>query len=322
MVSRAVILAIGSINHRSMLTYNRTHAMLPALGKPLVVRIMDRLYRVGIRHFTVVVGDNEGTVASYLNTQWKPDTKIDFLFQSQLTSMKRTLADIARNHKEAFILCSYNSFTHTNFAENLLKNYEDSPHDLVLSGSTTTLSKAQRHYYAIMDGQQIKSISQSPSNIAPYFILTNFAICGESFVEFVSNPENTKTGQFNSQFMDIVAQYIQSKNQASIMETSWVLQVEADRDLLTLNKHLLDEGQDAHILSELPYTVQITPPVRIDPQVNVGQGAKIGPHVYLERGCSVGHDTTLRNTIILERASVPAKKTTYDTVISTRGPIP
>jgi len=67
--------------------------------------------------------------------------------------------------------------------------------------------------------------------------------------------------------------------------------------------------------------VQIIPPVRIDPQVSVGQGAQIGPHVYLERGSSVGRDVKIKNAIILQRANVPADKTVVDTIISTRGPI-
>ena len=174
----------------------------------------------------VVVGENEGTVASYLNSQWKPDTNIDFLFQSQMISMKRTLADIARNNQEAFIFCSYNSFTHTKFAENVIKNYADSPNDLVLSGSTTTLSQAQRHYYGAMTKQQITQISQTKPADSAYFILTNFAICGNQFVEFIANPENTKTGQFNSQFMDVAAQYLAHSGNTTLMETSWVLQIE------------------------------------------------------------------------------------------------
>jgi NDP-sugar pyrophosphorylase family protein len=68
LVSCAVVIAVGNIAHQSQLIYNRPRAMLPALGKPLVVRIMDRLYRAGIQKFMVVVGEDEGAVAAYLNT--------------------------------------------------------------------------------------------------------------------------------------------------------------------------------------------------------------------------------------------------------------
>ncbi len=49
MINHAVVVAIGNAVHQSKLIYNRPRAMLPALGKPLVVRVMDRLLRGGVR---------------------------------------------------------------------------------------------------------------------------------------------------------------------------------------------------------------------------------------------------------------------------------
>lgn len=319
MIERAVILAIGSPNHSSVLTYNRTHAMLPALGKPLVARVMDRLYRVGIRQYTIIVGENEGPVAAYLNTQWVPDAKIDFMLKPSGIGLERILSNIAAQYGNPFLICSYNSFTHTNFPASLLKYADKSPDDLVLTGATSTLSKSS-HYFAAAEGTLVKDILRAKPSETSVFTLADFAVCGNNVVEFLRSI--SKNGGSIFRWNDIAQKYVQSGGQASIAETSWILQIEADRDLLTLNKHLLNEGQDAHILSEIPYTVQITPPVRIDPQVSVGQGAKIGPHVYLERGCSVGHEVTIRNSIILERANVPSTKSVSDTIISTRGPIP
>ncbi len=322
LIERAVILAIGSPNHRSLLTYNRTHAMLPALGKPLVARAMDRLHRAGIREFTIVIGENEGAVAAYLNAQWVPNAKVDFLLKSSTDSLHSLLSQVARNYGKPFIVCSYNSFTHTNFPESLIRQHNDYQNQLVLGGATNTLSKSQQHYFAMMDGQKVREITQAAPIDQSGFTLTDLAVCGKDFVQYLAEPPTSQNGAFNWQFMDIAKRYIHTGGSAVVTETSWILQIEADRDLLTLNKHLLNEGQDNHILSEIPYTVQIIPPVRVDPQVSVGQGAKIGPHVYLERGCSIGHEVVLRNAIILEKAVVPARKTVYDTIISTRGPIP
>ena len=94
LVSRAVVIAVGNIAHQSQLTYNRPRAMLPALGKPLVVRIMDRLYRAGIQEYVVVVGEDEGAVAAYLNQHWAPNVSIEFIIQSKEQNLAKTLADI------------------------------------------------------------------------------------------------------------------------------------------------------------------------------------------------------------------------------------
>lgn len=322
LIKRAVIIAIGSPYHRSVLTYSRAHAMLPALGKPLVARIMDRLYCTGIREFSILVGESEGAVAGYLNTQWVPDAAIDFLLKSPSESLVTMLAQLARTHSTPMLICGYNSFTHNHLPESLLKNHEDSPTELLLSGATHTLSKASQHYYAISDGQGVRDVTKTLPNDHNAFYLADIAVAGSAFIDYLKTISSVPPGGFNWQFMDIIREYITNGGKAILTETSWILPIETDRDLLTLNKHLLNEGNDAHLLSEIPYTVQIIPPVRIDPQVSVGQGTRIGPNVYLERGCSIGHDVTLRNAIVLEKAVVPAQKSVFDTIISTRGPIP
>ena len=322
LVDHAVVLAFGSPHHHSQLTYNRAYAMLPALGKPLVVRIMTRLYRVGIRNYTVIVGDSDGAVTAYLNTQWMPDVRINFVFKTPNDSLLKLLRAIAQKSESPFLVCSYNSFTHTHFPESIIKQHLETPDDLVLSAATNTLSKSRQHYYAILDGHHVAGITRNPLPAQHTMTLTDFFACGKRVAAYLTDPpDQHQQAEFGWQVIDIVQQYIESGGKGIIAKTSWILQIETDYDLVTLNRHLLDEEHDAHILSELPYTIRIVPPVRIDPQVSVGQGARIGPHVYLERGCSVGRDVVIRNSIVLEEAHVPAGKTVFDTIITPRGPV-
>jgi NDP-sugar pyrophosphorylase family protein len=322
LIEHAVILAIGNPHHHSQLTYNRAHAMLPALGKPLVVRIMTRLYRVGIRKYTVIVGEAEGAVTAYLNAQWMPDVQIDFVFKTPNDGLLKLLSTIAQRNDAPFLVCSYNSFTHTHFPESLIKQHLETPKDLILSAATNSLSRSHQHYYATLDAKQITGVTQNPQPTQHTITLTNFLACGEQAISYLANPpDQHRRAEFGWQVIDIARKYIESGGKGTIAQTSWILQIETDYDLLTLNKHLLDEEHDAHILSELPYTVRVVPPVRVDPQVSVGQGAKIGPYVYLERNCSVGRDVIIRNSIVLEEANVPAGKTVFDAIITPRGPV-
>lgn len=321
MIERAIILATGSPAHHSQLAYSRPRAMLPALGKPLVVRMMNRLYRCGIYQYVVVVGVNEGEVAAYLNNQWVPNAKIEFVLKAQNDSLYKVLVNIAKNYQKPFLICSYNTFTHPNFPEVLMKHHEDTGKPLILSGAPSTLSKSQQQFFARKEEGKVTAVLiEKPADTKALITLTDLALCGSDFVDYLSSAQ-IQTNTFNHQLKDIIAAYVTANGTTQIAETSWVLQVESDHDLLTLNKMLLDEGQDAHILSELPYTAQITPPVRIDPQVSVGQGAKIGPYVYLERGCTIGHEAVVKNSIILQQAKVPARTTINDSIISARGPV-
>jgi len=321
-IKHAVILAIRNPNHHSQLTYDRAPAMLPALGKPLVIRIMDRLYRAGIRHYTVIVGADEGQVTAYLNRSWMPDTTIDLLIKFDSDTLLKMMQQIAHKHQEPFIFCSYNCFTHKYFTDSLIKQYTENPDDLILSATSRPLSQTKHRYYAVMNGHHIQRITATPSPQDYTLSLYDFGVCGQKVIEHLTTADDqTITANRPKQIMDIAQQYIDQGGKVITADTAWILQVMMDGDLLTLNKHLLDEGQDTHILSEIPYTVEIISPVRIDPQVSIGQGTKIGPHVYLERGCTVGRNVTLRDAIILSGANVPSQKNASTTVISKRGPI-
>ena len=321
MVQHAVIIAIAHPRHNSQLTYNRVHAMLPALGKPLVVRIMDRLKRSGITRYTVIVGDNEGLVASYLNDHWLPDVKVELKYKSDSESLANIFREIAQSTDDPFMVSGYNTFTHSRFPESMINHFEEDQARLLIGASPKMLSVGTHSTYAHLDGQRIAAINEFPVRDQSNIAVANIAICGMDMVTFLKNLTDDDIKDQRTHFMDLASQFINQGGTGIIAETAWLLQIEADRDLLTLNKNLLDEALDANILSELPYTVQIIPPVRIDPQVSVGQGAQIGPHVYLERGSSVGRDVKIKNAIILQRANVPADKTVVDTIISTRGPI-
>jgi choline kinase len=157
LVEYAVILAVGSSNHQSQIAYNRPRAMLPVLGKPLVLRVIELFYRAGIRRYIIVVGEDEGSVASYLHARL-PDTQVEFMIQSSSTSLTRTLATIARRLMQPFIIASYNSFVHPRFPERLLNYPCDWQKSLILGGTPLTLSTAPSHYIGITEDQRVTQI--------------------------------------------------------------------------------------------------------------------------------------------------------------------
>ncbi len=319
MVDLAVVLAVGSPFHNSHLTYNRPRAMLPVLGKPMVVRNMERLYRAGIHNYVVVVGEDEGAVASYLHAQWLPDVKIDFVVQPPTSSLPRILADIARRYARPFLITAYNSFTHINFPDRLLNLHHDLGGSLTLSGAPISLSRATPGAYALVEKAVVKAVLREKSDAAAHALI-NLAVCGEEFVSYLSTLV-LNTGLFSKQLLDIVALYVVAGGKTRLAETPWVLQIEADYDLLTLNRHLLEEDQDTHILSELPGSIHITAPVRIDPSVSIGQGARIGPRVYLESGCSIGANATVADAMVLQNSVVPGGSSVVDVIVATRARI-
>ncbi len=320
MIDSAVILAISSPANSSQLREQRPRAMLPALGKPMVVRVMDRLYRAGIRRYQVVVGIDEGPIASYINKQWMPDANVEFVLKSN-ESLSTLIAGLSHKLDRPFILVGYNSFTFERFINTLFKQHEEHNENLILTGASMTLSPdAPSNRYALMEnGQIIDIVSQKPES--EHFVLTEHTVCGYHFVEHMKSLDEKTAANYGNTWFDIVKRYGSNADDAplTVAETSWILRVENDKDLLTLNKRMLDDSHDGHVLSELPYTAKIIPPVRIDPQVSVGQSVVIGPHVYIERGSSVGYGAKLKNTVVLERGNVPADSHIDGAIVTSRG---
>lgn len=285
----------------------------------MVVRIMDRIYRTGIRKFIVVVGEDEGAVAAYLHASWMPDVELEFVLRPTGDSAVRSLSEIARQHPQPFLIGAYNSFAHSNFPDRLLNRYKEVGDSLVLSGAPVSLSKTAARCYATIEDQRVMTIGDQPGE--PIALLGDMAVCNQGFVNYLASLSPNYSAVLGNPLMDLFRAYIQSGQSAFLAETAWMLPIVMDGDLLTLNRHLLAEEQDAHILSELPGTVRIIPPVRIDPQVSVGQGATIGPYVYLESGCSVGHRSEVHHAVVLEKAVVPAGEAVSNIIISSRGRI-
>lgn len=318
-IEYAVVLAIASPDHVSGLTKDRPHAMLPALGKPMIVRVMNQLLQAGIKKFVVVLGINEGSVASYLNTHWVPNVELDFVLKSDYESLSSTLSQVARKLNQPFIMVNYNMFVQPQYVATALHMAENHPDSLILTGTKSTLSQTPHTAFAVIDGMTVSDIvSEPPDHMESTYLIAVLAVCGRHFVTFLQDaPSKIGTGSLHQNFVDILGYYVKSEGHQIILgRTAWILQVNSDPDLMLLNYQLLEEGRDAHILSELPASVHVNYPVRIDPGVSIGQRAEIGPYVYLERGASVGTGVKISRSIVLDRASVPANTEVADVVIA------
>jgi NDP-sugar pyrophosphorylase family protein len=290
--------------------------MLPALGKPLAARVIDRLYSAGIRRYVVVVGEDEGGVAAYLNNHPLPNATVDFTVLSNADSLNHVLLEIADRCQPPFLATSYNSFAHQHFAERLLKQGAQFHDALVLSGGEAPVEIAEDRFIGYANGDRLLEISARASQgNAQGLVLTDMALCGSEFIDYIKQSPPRRS------LIELFQDYLAEGHLTHIVHSGWALQIYSDDDLQTLNRHLLEEEEDVSILSEIPLSVQIIPPVHIDPQVSVGPEARIGPYVYLESGSSVGHHAVLRHALVLQRAIVPPHVVVADRIVSSRSHI-
>lgn len=310
MIETAVIVATGQPEHRTSLLNDRSRAMQPVLGKPLIVRMMDQIYRAGIRRFVLIAGVNDGSVAQHLHKSWKADAKLELILQTPLDSLAGCVARASASIAQPFILASYNSIVHDQCLQVLLRQHAATPDALLATVARGHLGKSAPVWYITPEGIIIRKPTDS--------ILLDYLVAGSSFQATITDHQKqlAQCVSLNDLVVDAVNQF---HTPLQTVETAWIIKMTSDHDLWLLNQRLLQDSTDAHILSELPLSVRVIPPVRIDPQVVVGEHATIGPAVYLERGASVGYGAHVAHTVVLARGAVAANTTADHMLVTSRG---
>ncbi len=317
MIQQAVILAAGRGTRLGMLTKDRPKSMLPVLGKPIMVRIMDRVREAGIHRFVVVIGDHEGAVASYLTQSWHPDTEVRFALQTSPTGTVDALQLAAPHIDGPFLLSSVDNITSLAHVRNLIQHFNGHNNQVAsLSLLPATREQIRRSSDVVIEGDRIVDIMEKPAEPRGSFAAIMLYAFSPAILDYL--PGVTASARGEREIVSAIRASLADGHRVGYTVAEWRLHLTHELDLLAINRSYLQEGRDAHILSEIPGSVHITPPVRIDPQVSVGRGARLGPHVYLETGATVGQGAVLQNTIVLNGATVPANEFCQGQIIDRR----
>lgn len=321
MIQQAVILAAGRGTRLGQLTKDRPKSLLPVLGKPIVVRVMDRMREAGIRRFVVVIGPQEGEIASYLSSSWYPDTEIQFAIQPTPTGTVDALQLAAVHIDSPFLLSSVDNLTSTEHVQNLVAHFN--AHDAliaVLSLLPAPPEKIRQSADVIIEGDVITAIREKPADPQGEHASIMLYAFAEEFLGYLAKVDTYVRGERD--VSSAVQRAIEDGQSVGYVTTGWRLHLTNEVDLLAINRQFLQEGRDTHILSEIPGSVHIIPPVRIDPRVSVGQHATVGPNVYLETGSTIGQAATVADSIVLTGGTVPAGEYCTCEVVDRSGRLP
>ncbi len=133
---QAVILAAGKGSRLNPITLNRTKAMVPILGKPIVERVMESLAQNGIEDFILVVSREDNEVTRYFQEQSTLKVKLQFVVQPERLGMANALSLAAPYLHNSFILSACDNLTPTEHVADLLETHHQ-------QGANATLSLMQ-----------------------------------------------------------------------------------------------------------------------------------------------------------------------------------
>lgn len=317
MIEQAVIIASGRGVRLGTLITDRPKAMLPVLGKPIIVRIMDRMREAGIHRFIVVVGEQEGEAAAYLNNSWVPDAKVQIVLQTTPRGSDDALACATNYIDGPFLLAAPDHLTPPGHIATLLKRFQETDSDMTLSLRVAVEEGMANLPLVTVDGPRVIKISESGPRSRHAQVAFMLHACSRRVLNHLERPSHG----VDRELTNLIQRLIAAGGKVNFVNAEWHSQLNTELDLLTINKRFLREGRDTHILSEIPGTVHITPPVRIDPKVSIGQGAKIGPNVYLESGAQVGQKAVVWDSVILRNAIIPDGEVLHGQIVTRRARI-
>jgi len=313
-IEQAVILAAGRGTRLGDLTRERPKSMLPVLGQPILARVMERLGAAGARRFVLVVGPRDEEAARSLHVDGADEIVV--AVQPSPTGTVDALLCAAPALDGAFLLSSVDNLTSPAHVRALAARFTATAPVAALSLLPANPEQIRRSSGVVVGDGRVLAIEEKPADPQGRYAAIMLYAFAPDFLRYLPGAPVSPRGE----------REIASAIQASIAEGRAVtyaiaeerLHLTHELDLLAINRAYLRAGADAAILSDLPPSVTITPPVRIDPGVTVGAGARLGPCVYLEAGATVGAGASLEDCVVLAGGAVAPGATLCHALVERR----
>ncbi|MFQ6058043.1 MAG: sugar phosphate nucleotidyltransferase [Anaerolineae bacterium] len=314
-----MILAAGKGSRLHPITTKRSKAMLPILGRPIVERVMETLWINGVREFILVVSRVDSEIVRYFQEESPLEADIQFVVQEERLGMADALKYAVPFIRGPFILSACDNLVSTEHVAELMACHQtDREINAVLSLMRIDRSLLGRMGIVEMDGQWVTRIvekpapEEAPTDIAslPLYVFT------PRILDYLPQVKLSPRGEYELQ--DAIQMLIQREGRVRGVFTNSRLQLTGPRDLLVINRHYLVNGHDRPQLA--PYTVgkntHLITPLRIEEGTTIGEDCVIGPRVYIERDCRIGHGVTIKDAVVLRGSVVEAGAMVVGEVVS------
>jgi len=302
---QAVILAAGKGTRLHPITSDRCKALAPIAGVPVMGRLVERVIETGIRDFVVVVREGERELRDYLTTNFSDDVAFRFVVQREQRGMAHALDLAAPAIHEDFLLAACDTLVSTDHLRALVDAFSGSV-NAVLTLMKVEMADVIRLGIVEWRDERVKyivekpSVEEAPSDIGsmPIYVFS------KKILDYLSEIESSPRGEYELQ--DAIQMLIERDGEVTGVFTEGRDDLTTLDDCLRLNAlYLRNElDGDCDVPEDLPESVQLIPPVRIDGGVKVGADSVVGPDVYVERGSEIGAGSRIENAVVLRRSRV------------------
>ncbi len=302
MIDQVIVMATSPSRRMEALTRTRPKAMLPILGRPMIAHVMEGYYKAGIRRYIVVVGEQEGGVVEWLTGKWHRDVKLNFVLRGHRRGTASALFAARSLISGPFIVTGCDNLVSEGHIAHLAHYFDSHPGDEALLslfhapdeiGSMPGVLLNPREH-VIYISEQATEVYQDFMTVLPIYSFRSKVLDYLDRVPVVEERgERMLTSAIQMMIDDglVVGAILADKR----------IRLDTPDDLLRANMHLMTRSASPNLSGETAASVQVIPPVYVDPGVVIGSGSTIGPNVYLETGTVLGANVHLRDVVVLGR---------------------
>ena len=311
------------------LTADRSKAMMPVAGEPMIARVLAMLADGGVDRAVVVAHPHDHELARYLRrSPWA--TRTQLVYQEERLGMAHAVACAAPLVRELevadFVLASCDNLYPQAHVPRLIARRRERGLDAALTLLWSTREAAAASAVAVLENGRVTGIIEKPeqSEIPAYggrekaLTVPSLYALSSRVLNYVNRVSPSARGE--REFVDALGLLIEDGGAVGGQSVSSRLTLTRPEDLLTINRHFLrTRPKSAVIELEMGRDVSVLPPVRIETGTTVASGCRIGPFAYLEGGCRVGANAVIRQAVILRDARVREGQTIEQCVVGASG---
>lgn len=316
---QAIVLVGGEGTRLRPLTYGTPKPMVPIMNVPFLARTLERLYEAEIRDVVLAAGYMPQAIVDYFGDGSKLGMNVIYAIEETPLGTAGALKNVEQHIHGPFFVLNGDIFTSLDLRK--MQHYHES------KGGIATL-----HCIRVEDpspfgcvvhddsGKVSAFVEKPPKDEAP----TDEINAGTYLLEreiFDFIPAGRPVSIERETFPAVIA-----ANKAVYAYTTadyWIdlgrpdQYLAAHRDVLSGAMPLnIEPGVSGEGSSALRNCGNLTPPVHAAADVVVDAAARIGPNVVLGRGCSIGAEAVVRESVLWEHVSVGAGATVEDAIIA------
>lgn len=304
-ITQAVILAAGKGTRLHPVTLDRTKAMAPIMGKPIVARVMELLIENGLCNFILVVSPDDHAIIEYFHAEASSDISIQFVAQPERRGMADALSRVAHLTEEDFLLSACDNLVDEYDIRQMLERWQAEPE---LSGVLALMEVAPEKIKSVgiveLDGEWISRIiekpdsAQAPTNIGsmPLYIFSH------RILNYLPEIKLSPRGEYELQ--DAIQMLIEREGKVLGFQTNGRMTLTSTTDLLAINRHYLQKAEVN--APNLGNVIKVIHPVYIEEGAVIGKNCEIGPNAYFEKGSFTGERSVVQESVVLRGGIIPS----------------